>query len=85
MRASTGSGEPGAVELRKRVRPLRGRGRGTLGAGEGSDKRPDVKSLEYWWYCISTVVSGGGVCARRGTWGVKFIYKCEMASTSWDQ
>lgn len=52
MRESAGSGDSGWVELRNRVRPLLIRGPGTLGGGEGSDKRPEVKSLEYWWYCI---------------------------------
>lgn len=31
-----------------------------MGGGEGSDKRPDVKSFEYWWYCISGGMGWGG-------------------------
>ena len=60
------------------MRPLRRRGPGTRGGGEGSDKRPEVKSLEYWWYCISAFGGGG---RGRETWD-RFIYGCEIGVSS---
>jgi hypothetical protein len=65
------------------VRPLRGRGPDTRGGGEGSDKRPEVKSFEYWWYCIATPENNVGEGAMwQVAWGVELIYECEIAMTT---
>jgi len=70
VRASAGLGEPGSAGSRKRVPPA-------LGEGEGSDRRPEVKSREYSWNGIWERVWGG--VGGRGTRG-SGIY----TSVKWD-
>ena len=83
MRASENSGESWSMGLSKSVRPFRGRGPGSSGGGEGSDKRPEVKSFEYWWYCIAKPGNNIGEGAtQQVAWEVEFIYECEISMTT---
>jgi hypothetical protein len=62
----------GSTGLRKRVR-LRRRGMAdVVGGGEDSDKRPEVKSREYWWNGIS---EDEGMVGVEGNMEVEYKYQ----------
>lgn len=59
-RESTGLNDSVAISSRKGRFPRWG-GSEILGGDEGSDKRPEVKSREYWWNGMSATEENAGV------------------------
>ena len=62
-RESAGLGDSVSIGSREGRRLPRSGGTDASGGGEGSDKRPEVKSREYWWngMSVSEENTGSGV------------------------
>jgi hypothetical protein len=88
-RESAGLGDSVFVGSRERGRLARSGGAGcTLGGAQGCDKRPEVKSREYWWNGISDCGGSMGSGAKGRVPHVmsrSSIYtRCEIAVNSID-